>query len=121
MKMQKSPPELVETFDRAFPEDARAQRRQMFGFPAGFVNGNHFGGLFADHVVLRLAEADRRALAEQYGAVPFAPMGRPMSGYVVVPDPIVNDAALLREWLIRALEHAAAMPAKQPKTAKKAR
>jgi TfoX/Sxy family transcriptional regulator of competence genes len=115
MKMQKSPPELVETFDRAFPEDARAQRRQMFGSPAGFVNGNHFGGLFADHVVLRLAEADRRALAEQYGAVPFAPMGRPMS------DPIVNDAALLREWLIRALEHAAAMPAKQPKTAKKAR
>jgi TfoX/Sxy family transcriptional regulator of competence genes len=83
------------------------------------VNGNHFGGLFENHVVLRLGEADRRALAEQHGAVPFAPMGRPMTGYIIAPDPIVDDQAQLRTWLTRALEHAAALPAKAAKPKKK--
>jgi TfoX/Sxy family transcriptional regulator of competence genes len=115
MKMEKSPPELIEKFDRVFPADPRAQRRPMFGFAAAFVNGNHFGGLFERHIVLRLGEADRQLLQDQHGATPFAPMGHPMSGYVTVPDALVADEEQLRHWLGRALEHGAAMP---PKTAK---
>src|SRR2546430_2217647 len=118
MKMEKSPPELERAFDAAFPDDPRAERRKMFGYAAGFVNGNHFGGLFADQVCLRLGESDRRKLAAEHGAAPFAPMGRPMGGYVSLPQPLVADPNSLREWLRRAFDYGATMPPKAKKEPK---
>ena len=120
MKMQKSSPEMEATFERAFPTDARAERRKMFGYPSGFINGNHFGGLFGDDVCLRLSEADRKALAEQGGQQLMMPTGRPMTGYMLAPRAIVDNPEQLRAWLERALEHAASLPAKQAKTKKAA-
>jgi TfoX/Sxy family transcriptional regulator of competence genes len=119
LKLQKASPALVETFERAFPDDPSAQRKQMFGFPAGFVNGNMFSGLFEQDLVLRLAEADRRAIVEQHGALPFEPMGRPMTGYVRAPAAMLDQPAVLREWVRRAFDYAAALPPKQPKPRKK--
>jgi TfoX/Sxy family transcriptional regulator of competence genes len=118
MKMQKSPPDLEKTFEDAFPDDPRAERRKMFGFPAGFVNGNMFGGLFETHMVLRLAEADRRSITAEHGAAPFEPMGRPMTGYVTVPPGILREPSRVREWLGRAFEYAASLPPKEKKPAK---
>jgi TfoX/Sxy family transcriptional regulator of competence genes len=122
MKMQKSPPELEKTFDEAFPDDPRAERRKMFGFPAGFVNGNMFGGLFENDVVLRLGESDRQTITAQHGAEAFQPMGRPMTGYVTVPASIRGEPARLREWVKRAFDYGASLPPKEkkgPKTAKR--
>src|SRR5947208_466286 len=116
--MQKSSPELIEAFKHAFPDDPRAEQRPMFGIPSGFVNGNHFGGLFEEEVVLRLSEADRNILIEQHGAEQFAPMGRPITGYLLAPRPIVEDPARLRAWLARALDYGVSLPPKQPKAAK---
>src|SRR5262249_58582477 len=65
---KKSPPELVELFDRVRPEDPRAERRQMFGYPACFVNGNLFASLFEDHVILRLGDKHPAELAQLGGA-----------------------------------------------------
>jgi TfoX/Sxy family transcriptional regulator of competence genes len=47
---------------------------------------------------------------------------RKMFGYVTVPRAIVDDAERLREWLQRALEYGASLPAKEkkPPRAKKA-
>ena len=56
MKWTKSPPELVELFDEVVPSAPAVQRRQMFGYPAAFVNGNMFAGLHQSNVVLRLPE-----------------------------------------------------------------
>lgn len=118
MKMEKSPPELAKRFEDAFPDDPRAERRKMFGFPSGFVNGNMFGGLFETDVVLRLGEADRALMMNDYGAEPFEPMGRPMKGYVSVPAAIVAEPERLREWVQRAFEFAAGLPAKEKKAPK---
>jgi TfoX/Sxy family transcriptional regulator of competence genes len=115
MKMQKSPPELVATFDRVFPDDPRAQKRPMFGYPAGFVNGNMFAGLYENNLVLRLSEREREELQTRHGAEPFEPMGRLMTGYVALSQEKLKDDALLRSWLERALEHGARLPPKQPK------
>ena len=117
MKLEKSPPELERLFDQVFPADARAERRKMFGYAAGFVNGNHFGGLFADQLVLRLGQQDRQLIAEQ-GGQQFMPMGHPMTGYVSLPRDNVDEPERLREWLQRAFEYAAAMPPKKPRAAK---
>ena len=122
MKLQKSPPELETVFEQVFPDDPRAERRKMFGFPSGVVNGNMFGGLFEQDIVLRLGAADLHMIVTEYGAQPFEPMGRPMTDYVTVPPAIVQEPQRLREWLQRAFEHAAALPPKEkkPPKAKKA-
>jgi TfoX/Sxy family transcriptional regulator of competence genes len=122
MKMEKSPPELEKIFEEAFPDDPRAERRKMFGFPSGVVNGNMFGGLFERDVVLRLGEADLEMMIDDYGAGRFEPMGKAMKGYVTVPEAIVQEPERLREWVQRAFEFTAALPAKEkkPPKAKKA-
>src|SRR5436309_12626621 len=99
MKMEKSSPQLEQIFEAAFPDDPRAERRKMFGFPSGVVNGNMFGGLFEQYIVLRLAQPDLQTIVNDYGARPFEPMGRPMTGYVTVPPAIVAEPLRLREWV----------------------
>jgi TfoX/Sxy family transcriptional regulator of competence genes len=118
VKLAKSPPELIAAFDALLPPPA--ERRVMFGYPAGFVNGNLFMSLFAEHMILRLAEPDRRKLLALDGAAPFEPMpGRPMKEYVVVPPALVAAPAKLRRWIARALDFASDMPAKAKKKKKK--
>ena len=63
----------------------------MFGYPAAFVGGNMATGLFADHWVVRLPEAEIEA-AKAAGAGSFEPMpGRPMKAFVVIPSADVGD------------------------------
>lgn len=118
MPWQKAPPELVARFDKAFPRLPGAERRLMFGFPAGFMNGNMFGGVFEDRVMVRLAGDDLKGLK---GAVPFEPMpGRTMTGYSELPASATKSAAALGVWLARAASATAALPPKT-KAAKKAK
>jgi TfoX/Sxy family transcriptional regulator of competence genes len=118
MKLEKSPPELEQAFAAAFPDDPRAESRKMFGFSAGFVNGNMFGGLFERDMVVRLSDADRATLSSEHGARPFEPMGRPMTGYLRVPSSILDDSAQVRHWLQRGFDYAASLPPKERRAAK---
>jgi hypothetical protein len=45
MKLNKSPQALVAKFESVVPGPPAVMRRR-FGFPAGFINGNTFMGLF---------------------------------------------------------------------------
>jgi hypothetical protein len=111
-KWRKSPPELIAAFDAAFPT-GEAERRQMFGYPAGFVNGNMFTGLFQDEWMVRLGEADRAALLERDGAHVFEPMpGRPMREYVILPPGVIKDRKALAGFLAKALTYARDLPGK---------
>lgn len=113
-RLRKSPPELVEVFERALP--AAAERRQMFGFPAGFVNGNMFTSLFQESFVVRLPQEQREELLRQPGATPFEPMpGRPMREYVVLPPEMAMDAKAAGGWVQRAFDATALLPPKQAK------
>src|SRR5581483_3936890 len=116
MAWEKSPPDLIERFHAALPDDPHVQRRQMFGYPAAFVGGNHFAGTFQSSIVVRLDDQGCRELLALPGAEPFAPLpGRTMRGYVVLPESVQADPVALGGWIERAFIHAAAMPAKQPK------
>jgi TfoX/Sxy family transcriptional regulator of competence genes len=119
MKFAKASPELVDTFAAVFaavlPAHAGAEKRQMFGYPCGFVNGHMFAGLFADSLFVRVTEADQKALVA-LGGTPFAPMAnRPMRGYLCVPAAMHKDASSLKHWLGKAATHAASLPAKVKK------
>jgi TfoX/Sxy family transcriptional regulator of competence genes len=112
MKFTKSSPALVETFAAVFPERAGLEKRQMFGYPCGFVNGNMFAGLFAEELFVRLADDQMKALAA-LGGKPLTPMGnKPMKGYLCVPAAMHDDRAALKRWLEKAATHTGALPPK---------
>jgi TfoX/Sxy family transcriptional regulator of competence genes len=122
MHWKKAPESLIALFDEVAPPDPPAQRRQMFGYPAVFVNGNMFAGLHEDRLVVRLPETERAEFMALPGAVPFEPMpGRPMKEYVVAPAALLGDPDGLRAWLGRALRYAVTLPPKTAKAAKAAK
>lgn len=99
MKLTKAPQSMVDLFEAVFPGPP-AESRKMFGYPAGFVNGNMFMGLFQDYMVLRLPEDVREELIEKSGARRFEPMpGRAMTEYVVVSGSLISDRAALKKQI----------------------
>jgi TfoX/Sxy family transcriptional regulator of competence genes len=117
VEFRKSSQKLIDAFEAAMP-GAPAVKRQMFGYPCGFVNGNMFMGLFADSMFVRLPE-DSRAELMSIGGAPFEPMpGRPMRDYVVIPEAIVTKPAELKSWVGKALRYGSSLPAKKKKSAK---
>jgi TfoX/Sxy family transcriptional regulator of competence genes len=117
MKLEKSPQELIELFESVQPGPP-AQARQMFGYPACFVNGNMFMGLHADRFIVRLPE-DERAKLTTAGGTAFEPMpGRPMKEYVVLPEAVLKDKRKLKTWIGKALAYGSSLPPKAPKNNK---
>lgn len=117
--MEKPTPAALAAFDQAFPPDARAVRKQMFGMPAGFVNGNMFLGVFSDGVVLRLPDDKLAALRALDGVSQFEPMpGRPWKDYVHASATRWGGSEELGRWALAALDHTVAMPVKEAKKEK---
>ena len=114
----KSPPELVARFgavlDRVATPDT--QRRPMFGYPCAFVGRNMATGLFDESWWVRLPEDRLAAVLASGEGRPFEAMpGRPMKGYVVLPDSVVADDAAIEAWVREALAHTASLPPKESK------
>lgn len=113
MKWQKSSQGVVELFESVMPGPP-AEQRKMFGYPAGFVNGNLFMGLFEEALILRLPESRREEFIELYNARLFEPMkGRPMREYVAVPQTLMRDNKQLATWVARAYDYGFSL---KPKT-----
>ena len=110
----KSPAALVDRFEWLVPRLAPdVERRKMFGYPALFVGGNLATGLFGSEWMIRLPDAEREAVFALPGGGPFEPMpGRAMNGYALLPPAVVADDTELEAWVLRAIEHVRAMPAK---------
>jgi len=118
MAWKKSSQALIDRFDALFPPPP-AERRMMFGYPAGFVNGNMFMGLYQETLVLRLDDDARQELLDG-GAELFEPMkGRPMKQYVVAPAKLLADDKGLKKRIGQALKYAASLPPKAKKPAKR--
>jgi len=112
MRFDKSPEWLVSLFDAAI-EGLPLQRRKMFGYPAGFANGQMCCGLFGKQFFLRLGENDRGELLRIEGASEFDPMGgRPMREYVVLPDSMLEEQDELQSWLTRSIGYTRSLPPK---------
>ena len=115
----KAPEEMVSLFEKAMKDFPMATQRKMFGYPAAFVNGNMFTGLFQEEMFLRLSDEDRAAIRKEYGTPLFEPMpGRPMRQYVLVPHYVLKSPRLLRNWLTRGMEYAKSLPPKKQRTKK---
>jgi len=114
--MPKSPPALIERFDTVASDFPEATRRLTFGFPCLYVGGNMVTGLYGESWHVRVDKDDTDELLRLPGARPFEPMpGRPMTGFTLLPETIVDDDAAVREWVGRAIAHVSTMPVKTPK------
>jgi TfoX/Sxy family transcriptional regulator of competence genes len=120
MKWQKPSQELIDLFESVMPGPPAVQRK-IFGYPAGFVNGNMFMGLFQESMNLRLAAGPREEFLKTYNAKLFEPMpGRLMREYVDVPSSVMKDRRELSPWVARAFEYGASLKPKSssPKSKK---
>jgi hypothetical protein len=117
---KRSDPTVAERFDKALPDDPLVERKQMFGYPACFVNGNYFAGLHEDNVVLRLPGIKDRVSALSAAAV-FDPLrtGKGMKDWWVVPADVAADPARLASLLRETLAGVAGLPPKVKKARKK--
>ena len=105
MQWRKSPQKLIDLFTNVMPGPPAVQRN-MFGYPAGFINGNMFMGLFQDNMILRLSEGLREEFLKVEGAKLFEPMpGRPMREYIAVPPRVMENKKELASWISKALEY----------------
>jgi TfoX/Sxy family transcriptional regulator of competence genes len=110
---QKSDPEVVQRFLASLPLTQGVERRQMFGYPCAFINGNMFAGLHEQRLIVRVpSEAASR---------PFEVMGTVMREYVAVENALECPPAEFSEWIARGLAYTRTLPPKkaQAKTAPK--
>jgi len=98
-----------------------AQQRKMFGYPAAFVNGNMFMGVFGDQMFLRLASNYREELMARAGARPFEPMpGRAMTEYIALPESILSNRGDLARWVEKSFDYGKSLKAKPSAKSEKA-
>ena len=118
----KSSPELVARFNEVAPGDVRVTRKQMFGWPCLFFNGNLFAGLHRQGIVMRLPPGQLSEILRKPGVVAFEPMpGRVMTGYALITDPLDWKCDELSECIAKSLTFVRDLPIKQKKSTKKVR
>jgi TfoX/Sxy family transcriptional regulator of competence genes len=116
MEWKKAPEELVEFLVQKM-KNINCDYRKMFGYPAYFINGNMFAGLFGDSLFLRFSKPEREEILKTNSeAKHFEPMtGRTMKEYVVIPKSIYSKDALFSKWLNKSVKYASSLPPKQKK------
>jgi len=115
-KFEKSSPELVARFNATLDDAAGPDvvRRQMFGYPCAWINGNMATGLFAQDWWVNVADPDRESLLGMPGGHQFEVMpGKAMGRYVVMPADLVADDSRLHAWIDRALDFTRTLPPKR--------
>jgi hypothetical protein len=112
-KWTKAPEALVALFTRTLATIREAEGQRMFGYPAAFIRGQMFTGLFQSSMILRLSPEDRARFLEEFPATLFEPMpGRVMREYVVLPATVLNSSKLLDGWLAKSFQYASSLPPK---------
>jgi len=97
--------ELVSNFDSLV-------QKKMFGCPCSFINGNMFFGVVEEKMFLRMGSGLRSEILAKYPGQYFAPRGRIMKEYIVIPPDIVSDTTSLLQLVKEAYEDVAALPPK---------
>lgn len=113
MSSKAASPDAVALLESAL-EALPCEKKTMFGCPVYLANGSLFAGVRQTAIFVRLSAADRDAFLEEHKeALPFEPLpGRRMREYLVIPAAVAEDTVLMKRWLRRAHDYAAALPPK---------
>ncbi len=114
--VDKAGADLADRFRAVMAQYPEAPVRNTFGSPCAYVNGNMAVGVHGQGWFVRLDPVGTADL-EAAGGQPFTPMaGRPMTGYTILPDAILDDDAARDRWIGRSLAYVGTLP---PKAAKR--
>jgi TfoX/Sxy family transcriptional regulator of competence genes len=106
--------------DESLRDDLRAhladmeglEEKAMFG-GTGFVwRGNLLCGVMGDEFLVRVAKQDSESFLGDDGAHPMVMGGRTSQGWILVPVPKTDRAALLTKWVARASAYVETLPSK---------
>lgn len=115
----------MEQFARLLPKHPDATPKKMFGYPACFVKGNFFIGLYEEDYVARLPGELKNRLPDMKDAAGFNPMGKGggMKDWWIVPKAVTADEERLAHFIDAAFEQVLTLPEKEkkPKAPKKPR
>jgi hypothetical protein len=88
-----------------------AVRKAMFGATGYMLNGNLFGGVYKDRLLVRLSPEDGEAALGEPDVMPFDMMPHPMAGWITIGATGVEGEGLVR-WLERGRAYAESLPPK---------
>lgn len=116
----KSDPAVAERFHNALPDHPLVERKKMFGYACGFVNGHFFAGMFQNDMVIRLPNGLRDKFPVLADVPVFNPMGagKGMTDWYTIPRAVADNPGKLADFLAEAFVEIARLPPKV-KTAKK--
>jgi len=84
----------------------------MFGGVCHLLNGNMFGGVYKDKLILRLGVDEAENVLTQKHIVPFDITGKPMKGWVMVEEKGFLTEEELNGWLKKARKFVKTLPPK---------
>ena len=87
-------------------------QKKMFGGVCHLLDGNMFGGVYKDFLILRLGENQSKIALEFPFVRPFDITGRPMKGWVMVEGEGFRSDRELEAWLKKAKTFAETLPSK---------
>jgi TfoX/Sxy family transcriptional regulator of competence genes len=118
MRVPKPSEKSIDFFRSIVPDDYRVAIKPMFGNLSAFVNGNMFMGLYGDDIFIRLPNEEQAELLDIRGSEAFAPMGRRMREYIILPKSFREKPAEISDWVGRSLEWALTLPPKEKSRSK---
>lgn len=86
--------------------------KKMFGGVCHLLNGNMFGGVYKDFLILRLGEKRAGEVLNQPFVKPFDITGKPMKGWVMVAPEGYSNEDTLEAWLEEARAFVTTLAAK---------
>ena len=95
--------------------DGRAglTERSVFGTRGFLLRGHVCVCVREKDLLVRLAPDEAEAALTERHTKPFAPMDKPMSGWVLVAGRGVSKDAALAEWVARGVAYAGTLPPKK--------
>src|SRR4051812_43987434 len=102
--MQHDPKRLREIMAEAAPPELELAFRPMFGGIMAYAEGKPFAILFKTGMALKAKGPLFAELAAVEGAAPlrYKPGAPPSKSYVTVPEAMLGDREMLRDWIARA-------------------
>jgi len=86
--------------------------KKMFGGVCHLLNGNMFGGVYKNYMILRLGKEEAERALKQKHVHLFDITGKAMKGWVMVEKEGFSTEEELRDWLDKAEQFVRTLPPK---------
>ncbi len=104
---------LVQRVHQLVADWQGVETSHMFGGIFFLLHGNVFCGIRGDSLIVRLGETSARLALDLEYVQPYDIIGRPMTGWVMIPSLALHSDGTLTEWISQAHDFAKTLPAKR--------